>query len=170
MTILTGSVISVGSGGHAIVEMGPLGRIEIAQGTTLTLQLLGNVQEASLTQCGNVTVTVPIGITGRVTIPQPQTARVSVSQGKVTVKYDTNHEKVLVSGNTESFANVTEVISDGGAAVFAVCCGCTSRPAVAGWLPFSPWWLLLGIPVGVGIGVGVTRGGEPPVLSPVIPG
>src|SRR5262249_58607672 len=73
MTILTGSVISTGAGGHALIELGPLGRTELGQVTTLTLQMLGNVQESSLTQCGDVTVTVPIGITGRVTIPQPQT-------------------------------------------------------------------------------------------------
>ena len=170
MTILTGSVISTAAGGHALVELGPLGRTELGQVTTLTLQMLGNVQESSLTQCGDVTVTVPIGITGRVTIPQPQTASVRVSQGKVTVKYDNNLEKVLVAGNDGTFLNVTEVFSDGGAAVFEVYCGHRRAPAVAHWLPFSPWWLLLGAGAGVGIGVGVTREDEPPVLSPVIPG
>jgi len=169
MTILTGSVISVGAGGHAVVELGPLGRIDIAQGTTITLQILGNAQEAAMTQCGDVTVTVPIGITGRVTIPQPRPAMVRVSQGKVTVKFETNHEKVLLAGNKEGFNNLSEVVSDGGAAVFEVYC-VYSRLGAARWLPFSPWWLLLGIPAGVGIGVGVTREDEPPVLSPVIPG
>lgn len=170
MTILTGSVISVGAGGHAVIELGPLGRVDIAQGTTITLQILGNTQESAMTQCGDVTVTVPIGITGRVTIPQPRAAVVRVSQGKVNVKYETNHEKVLVAGNKEGFDNLIEVASDGGAAVFEVYC-VYSRLAAAGWLPFSPWWLLLAIPAGVGVGVGVTREDEPPpVLSPVIPG
>jgi hypothetical protein len=171
LTILTGSVISVGGGGHAIIDLGPLGRTELGQGTTVTLQMLGNVQESTLTQCGDETVTVPNGITGRVTIPQPQTARVSVSQGKVTVRYDNNLEKVLVAGNTERFLNVTEVVSDGNAAVFQVCCGACIPPAVGGF-PFSPWWFLLAVPVGLGIGLGITQtgGGPPPVLSPVVPG
>jgi hypothetical protein len=169
MTILTGSVIQTGVGGHAVIELGPLGRTELGQLTTITLQMLGNVQESALTQCGDVTVTVPIGITGRVTIPQPRTATVRVSEGKVTVKYDNNLEKVLVAGNTETFLNVTEVFSDGGAAVFEVYCGVTR--AAAGVFPF-PWWVLLVIPAGVGIGLGVTHsgGGPPPVLSPVVPG
>jgi len=171
MTILTGSVIQTGAGGHAVIELGPLGRTELGQLTTVTLQMLGNAQESALTQCGDVAVTVPIGITGRVTIPQPQTATVKVSQGKVTVKYDNNLEKVLVAGNTETFLNVTEVVSDGGAAVFEVYCGVSRRAAAAGF-PFAPWWFLLAIPVGLGIGLGVTHsgGGPPPVLSPVVPG
>jgi hypothetical protein len=171
MTILTGSVIQTGAGGRAIIDLGPLGRTELGQVTTVTLQMLGNVQESALTQCGDVTVTVPTGITGRVTVPQPQTATVSVSQGQVTVKYDNNLQKVLVAGNTETFLNVTEVYSDGAAAVFEVFCG-RRRVAAAAVFPFAPWWFLLAIPIGVGIGVGVTHsgGGPPPVLSPVIPG
>src|SRR5262249_30874804 len=43
MTILTGSVISTGGGSHALIELGPLGRTELGQATTLTLQMLGNV-------------------------------------------------------------------------------------------------------------------------------
>jgi hypothetical protein len=169
MTILTGAVISTGAGGHALIELGPLGRTELGQATTVTLQMLGNVQESSLTECGSVTVTVPISITGRVTIPQPRTVDVRVTQGKVTVKYDTNQEKVLVPGNNEGFDNVTEVFSDGGAAVFEVYCVQGRRGAAARFLPF-PWWLLLAIPAGVGIGFGVHHDEEPTVLSPVIPG
>jgi hypothetical protein len=170
MTILTGSVITTGSGGHALIELGPLGRTELGQVTSITLQMLGNVQESALTVCGSVTVTVPMGITGRVTIPQPHAAFVKVVQGKVTVKYGGNLQKDLIAPSTEGFDNLAEVFSDGGAAVFEVYCG--SHRVAAAAFPFAPWWLLLGIPVGVGIGLGVTHsgGGPPPVLSPVIPG
>ena len=170
MTILTGSTITTGAGGHAIIELGPLGRTELGQLTSITLQILGNEQKSVLVECGDETVTDPIGTIGQVTMPQPRSAWVKVSQGKVTVKYGGNLEKVLTAPANEGFDNLTEVVSDGGATVFEVYCGHPGR-AVGAVFPFSPWWLLLGIPVGVGIGVGVTRGGgPPPVLSPVIPG
>jgi hypothetical protein len=124
-----------------------------------------------MTQCGDVTETVPAGDTGRVAMAQPTTARVTVTQGKVTVKYDNNLEKVMVAGNDAVILNVTEVVSDGSATVFEVSChrGLVGGGAHRG---FSPWWFLLAIPVGLGIGLGVTQtgGGPPPVLSPVIPG
>jgi hypothetical protein len=170
MTILTGSTITTGAGGHAIIELGPLGRTELNQLTSITLQILGNEQKSVLIECGDETVTDPAGTVGRVDMAQPRSGFVRVMQGKVTVKFGNNQEKVLVAGNTEGFDNLTEVVSDGGAAVFEVYCGRGSRAAAAVF-PFSPWWFLLAIPVGVGIGVGVTQGGgPPPVLSPVIPG
>ena len=160
MTVLTGNVITTGAGGHASIELGPLGRVELAQETTVTLQMLGNVVDAALNHCGKVTVTVPTGITGRVTIPQQEKTHVKVVQGKVTVKYDTNKEKVLVAGDNKEFDNATEVTSDGGAALFEVYCG-YHRP-IGYYFLASPLALLLLL----------LRGDNetPPVLSPTIPG
>ena len=160
MTVLTGSVITTGSGGHASIELGPLGRVELAQETTVTLQLLGTVVDAALNHCGKVTVTVPTGITGRVTIPQKEKTHVKVVQGKVTVKYDTNKEKVLVAGDNKEFDDATEVTSDGGAALFEVYCG-YHRP-VGYYFLASPLALLLLL---------LRDDNEtPPVLSGSVPG
>ena len=160
MTVLTGSIITTGSNGHASIESGPLGRVELAHETTVTLQLLGSLVDAALNQCGKVTVTVPAGITGRVTIPQQEKTHVKVVQGKVTVKYDTNKDKVLVAGDNKEFDNATEVSSDGGAALFEVYCG-YHRP-IGYYFLASPLALLLLL----------LRGGSetPPVLSPSVPG
>jgi hypothetical protein len=160
MTVLTGSVITTGSNGHASIELGTLGRVELAHDTTVTLQLLGSVIDATLNLCGKVTVTVPTGITGRVTIPQQEKTHVKVVQGKVTVKYDTNKERVLVAGDNKEFDDATLVTSDGGPALFEVYCG-YHRP-IGYYFLASPLALLLLL----------LRGNNetPPVLSPSVPG
>ena len=163
MTILTQSVITTGSNAHAIVELGPLGRVELHSDTTATLQMLGSLIEAALSHCGKVTVTVPIGIVGRVTIPQRQDVHVKMIQGgKVTVRYGNTKEKFVYVHHEEYFDNAIDVNSDGGAAIFEVHCG--HNPIAAYWWTASPLgllFLLLG-------------GGEetvtPPVLSPSVPG
>jgi hypothetical protein len=162
MTVLTQSVITTGSGGQASIELGPLGRVELAQETTVTLQLLGSLVQAALNQCGKVTVSVPIGVTGQVTIPQQEKTHVKVIQGKVTVKYGSGKEKTVVAGEDKEFDDATQVTSDGGVAIFEVFCG--HRRPIGYYFLASPLALLFLL---------LRGGGEstpPPVLSPAVPG
>jgi hypothetical protein len=161
MTVLTQSVITTGSGGQASIELGPLGRVELAQQTTVTLQLAGSLVQATLNQCGRVTVSVPAGVTGQVTIPQQEKTHVKVVQGKVTVRYGGGKDKTVVAGEDKEFDDATEVTSDGGAAIFEVYCG-HKRP-IGYYFLASPLALLLLL-------LRDTDNPTPPVLSPVVPG
>ena len=60
-TVLNGSVIQAFTGGHASIELGPLGRVDVGNNTTITLTMIGNGVEVSLNQCGSVTLSLPSG-------------------------------------------------------------------------------------------------------------
>ena len=60
LTILSGSVIQTRTGGHATIEMGPVGRVDLDPITAITLVMTSNSVDASLDKCGEgVTFTLP---------------------------------------------------------------------------------------------------------------
>jgi hypothetical protein len=140
--------------------MGPLGRVDLEEETTVTLQMLGGTLEAALNNCGTITVSVPAGIIARVPVPGAWNLHVKVIQGgTVTVKYDGGKEQFVAPGNEQYFDDVTEITSNGGAIVFEVDC---RRRRLAPFLFAAPLGLLA-----------LLFGGDEavvPVLSPAIPG
>jgi hypothetical protein len=164
-TVLNGSVIQAFTGGHASIELGPLGRVDVGNNTTITLAMVGNGIEVSLNQCGSVTLTLPSGVSGLVRVinvrdvgvfSERREIDVEVKQGQATVKYEGSKEKVVVAGQHKEFTHATEVTATGDA-IYNVRCHEDHYPA----LLYLPLGALL-IPV-------INEGGGPPVLSTLQP-
>ncbi len=146
-TVLNGSVIQTRTGGHATIELGPLGRVEVGNNTTVTLTIIGNGVEVSLNQCGSVTLTLPSGVSGLVRVigigvrdvgvfSDRREIDVNVKQGQATVKYDSGaKEKIVLAGQHKEFKNATEVTATGDA-IYNVRCHEDHYP-VAIFLPLG---------------------------------
>ena len=130
-TVLNGSIIMTRTGGHASIELGPLGRVDVGNNTTITLYMVGNGVEVSLNQCGSVTLTLPSGVSGLVKVigvrdvgvfGERREIDVDVKQGQATVKYDSGaKEKVVTAGQHKEFKHATEVTATGDA-IYTVRC------------------------------------------------
>jgi hypothetical protein len=130
-TVLSGSVLQTRTGGHATVEMGPVGRVDLDPITAITLAMTSNSIDASLDKCGEgVTFTLPAGISGRLKIinvtdvgvvSKQREIDVRVFRGEAVVKYGQNKEKTLKPGDHKEFDNAIEVTATGDA-VFKVYC------------------------------------------------
>lgn len=163
-TVLNNSIIQTLTGGHAIIELGPLGRVEVGNDTTITLVMIGNGVEVSLNQCGSVTLTLPSGVSGLVKIigvrdvgvfSTRREIDVNVKQGQATVKYESTKEKIVVAGQHKEFTHATEVSATGDA-IYNVRCHEDHYPVAL----FIPLGALL---------IPVFNGDEPPVLSTLQP-
>jgi len=131
LTITSGSVIQTRTGGHATIEMGPVGRVDLDPITAITLAMTSNSVDASLDKCGDgVTFTLPAGISGRLKIldisdvgvlSKKREIDVRCFRGEVLVKYGQNKEKTLKPGDHKEFDNAIEVTATGDA-VFKVYC------------------------------------------------
>jgi hypothetical protein len=149
VTVVNGSVIQTDTGAHAMIEAGPLGRVDIDPITAIMLTYGDQSLQASLTKCGQgVTLNLPAGIHGLVKVihisdvgvfSEHRDLDVKVYRGEVTVKYGQNNVRILRAGDHRDFDNATEV-SSGGDAVFKVYCdedhfvGLFGLPALA--IPF----------------------------------
>jgi len=130
-TVLSGSVIQTRTGGHATIEMGPVGRVDLDPITAITLAMTSNSVDASLDKCGQgVTFTLPAGISGRLKIinvsdvgvvSKQREIDVRVFRGEALVKYGQNKEKTLKPGDHKEFDDAIEVTATGDA-VFKVYC------------------------------------------------
>ena len=131
LTVLSGSVIQTRTGGHATIEMGPVGRVDMDPITAITLSMTANAVDASLDKCGQgVTFTLPAGISGRLKIlnaadvgvlSKRREIDVRVFRGEALVKYGQNKEKTLKPGDHKEFDDAIEVTATGDA-VFKVYC------------------------------------------------
>jgi hypothetical protein len=130
-TITDGSVIQTRTGGHATIELGAPGRVDIDPITAITLTMTNTSIQASLDKCGQgVTLTLPAGVSGLVKIlnildvgvlKKDREVDVKVYKGEVIVKYGQGKEKTLKAGDHKEFDNAIEVIATGDA-VFKVYC------------------------------------------------
>jgi hypothetical protein len=164
-TITDGSVIQTRTGGHAVIELGAPGRVEMDPITAITLTMTSNSIQASLDKCGQgVTLVLPAGVTGLVKIlnmsdvgvlKKDREVDVKVFKGEALVKYGQGKEKIVKAGDHKEFDNAIEVTATGDAVVKVYCLE-----------DHYPLWLWAGlaaflIPIG---------GGEtPPVLSALNP-
>jgi hypothetical protein len=164
-TITDGNVIQTRTGGHAAIELGATGRVEMDPITAITLSWTTNSILASLDKCGQgVTLILPAGVTGLVKIlnisdvgvlKKDREVDVKVFKGEALVKYGQGKEKTLKAGDHKEFDNAIEVTATGDA-VFKVYCIEDHYPLLL-WAGLSAFL----IPIG---------GGEaPPVLSALNP-
>lgn len=124
-TVLNGSVIQAFTGGHASIELGALGRVDLEPRTTITLNVVGNNLEITLNQCGEVWLTVPSGVGSLVKVirardvglwSERREIDVDVKRGQATVKYEVpTQEKIVLAGQHKEFTHATEVTAAGDA-------------------------------------------------------
>ena len=130
-TVLSGSLLQTRTNGHATVEMGSVGRVDLDPITAITLSMSANAVDASLDKCGQgVTFTLPAGVSGRLKIINASDVGVfskrveidvRVFKGEAVVKYGQNKEKTMKGDDHEEFDNAIEVTSAGDT-VFKVYC------------------------------------------------
>jgi hypothetical protein len=130
-TIVNGSVIQTDTGAHALIEAGPLGRVDVDPITAILLTYGDRSVQASLNKCGQgVTLNLPAGVHGLVKVvhvsdvgvlSEHRDLDVKVYRGEVLVKYGQNKERTMKAGDHRDFDNATEV-SASGDAVFKVYC------------------------------------------------
>ena len=164
-TVLNGSIIQAFTGGHASIELGALGRVDLEPRTTITLNVVGNGLEISLNQCGEVILTLPSGVTSLVKVinvrdvglwSERREIDVDVTRGQATVKYEVpTQEKIVLAGQHKEFTHATEVTATGDA-LYRVRCHEDHYP-VALFIPFGA----LLIPL--------FNDEDPPVLSTIQP-
>lgn len=168
-TITDGSVIQTRTGGHAIIELGATGRVDLDPITAILLTMTTNSIQASLEKCGQgVTLTLPAGVSGLVKVMNIsdvgvlKTRReidVRVYRGEAVVKYGQGQEKTVKAGDHKEFDNATEVIATGDA-VFKVYC----------LEDHYPIWLWGGLAaLAIPFAFGDEGGPIAPVLSPLTP-
>jgi len=130
-TITDGSVIQTRTGGHALVELGAPGRVELDPITAITLSMTSNSIQASLDKCGQgVTLFLPAGVAGLVKIlnmsdvgvlHKDKEVDVKVFKGEALVKYGQGKEKIVKAGDHKEFDNAIEVTSTGDSVVKVYC-------------------------------------------------
>jgi hypothetical protein len=166
-TIADGSVIQTRTGGHAIIELGAPGRVELDPITGILLNSTSNSIHAVLVKCGQgVTLFLPAGVNGLVTIrhmsdigvlDDDKEVDVRVHKGEAKVKYGQGQEKTIIAGDHEEFDNATEVTSTGDSIVKVYC--------LEDHYPLLLWAGLAAIFIPIREAIGE----EPPVLSPQSP-
>jgi len=168
-TVTDGSVIQTRTGGHAIIELGAPGRVELDPITAITLSMTSNSINATLDKCGQgVTLVLPAGVNGLVKIlnmsdvgvlNKDREVDVKVFKGEALVKYGQGKEKIVKAGDHKEFDNAIEVTSIGDSVVKVYC--------IEDHYPLLLWAGLaaIAIPVREAIGGGDT----PPVLSALSP-
>ncbi len=149
-TILSGAAVNTAPGSSAVVNLGKLGRIEIQEGTTVTLRFSESGIIAML-DSGKVRISSSAGIASTVTTKSAtfvgdmaqannylveaecSHAHVDTASGVVTMK-EGSSDKQVVAGTSATAGNLTQTGC-------APCLrpGSTPGPAIAGW----PWLLLL---------------------------
>ncbi|MEK6406935.1 MAG: hypothetical protein AABN34_08230 [Acidobacteriota bacterium] len=167
-TITDGSVIQTRTGGHAIIELGAPGRVELDPITAITLTMTSNSIHATLDKCGQgVTLVLPAGVTGLVKIlnisdvgvlKKDREVDVKVFKGEALVKYGQGKEKIVKAGDHKEFDNAIEVTATGDAVVKVYC--------IEDHYPLLLWGALaaIAIPIREAISDPVI-----PILSPITP-
>ena len=138
-TVTDGSVIQTRAGGHAIIELGAPGRVDLDPITAITLTITSKSIQASLDKCGEgVTLVLPGGVSGLVRIlnisdvgvlKKDREVKIRVYKGEALVKYGQGKEKTIKAGDQKEFDNATEVTASGDA-VFKVYCDENHYPLV----------------------------------------
>jgi hypothetical protein len=165
-TVPDGSFIQTRTGGHAIIELGAPGRVELDPITGIVLTSTPTSIEASLVKCGQgVTLVLPAGVSGLVKIrnmsdvgvlKEEEQVDVRVHKGEATVKYGQGKEKTVKAGDHEEFDNAIEVTSSGDSIVKVYC--------IEDHFPLLLWAGLAAIFIPI-----AAIGDEPPVLSVINP-
>src|SRR5262249_7212544 len=142
-TILTGSIVATSSDGHALIDFGPVGKLELGTGTTVTITCVGGIVEVR-SNCARTYVKVRGG-------------RVDVTQPKV---------ETLDAGKDKKYDNAIEATAAPGTDWYVDCQG---RKPVGMFVGPGLGGVLALIGIGTGVAVGISEGGpdeRPPSTSP----
>ncbi|HKA23141.1 MAG TPA: hypothetical protein VKN18_33040 [Blastocatellia bacterium] len=167
-TVADGSVVQTRTGGHAHIDLGASGKVELDPITAATLGWTSNSINATLDKCGQgLKLELPAGVSGLIKIAnisdvgvlhKDREVDVRVFKGEALVKYGQGKEKIVKAGDHKEFDNATEVTSTGDSIVKVYC--------LEDHYPLLLWFGLAAIFVPIG----ELFGGEtPPVLSPITP-
>ena len=142
-TVLTGSVVATGSGG-AVVDLGPVGRVELGDHTTATIICVGGSVEIR-TNCDKT--------------------KVEVRRGQVDVK--TPKVETLAAGKSESYSGGVDATAAAGVDVKVECVGkrAAGMYTSAGLIGLLA---LLGVGAAIAIGVAVNDS-DSRASSPAVP-
>lgn len=167
-TVADGSVIQTRTGGHAHLDLGASGKVELDPITAATLSWTSNSINATLDKCGQgLKLELPAGVSGLIKIAnmsdvgvlhKDREVDVRVFKGEALVKYGQGKEKIVKAGDHKEFDNAIEVTSTGDSIVKVYC--------LEDNYPILLWAGLAAI----FIPISELFGGEtPPVLSPITP-
>lgn len=131
-TILAGNIVNTSSNGHAIIDMGPLGRLELGTGTTVTILCVNGMLFVK-SNCSKTYVKVR---NGKVDITQPKT-------------------ETLVTDKDEKYSGSIEATAMPGTDWLVDCQG----KKMGLYIGFGLAGLLALIGVGTAVSVGVNTGG-----------
>jgi hypothetical protein len=172
-TVLTDSRITVKAPVQATINLGPLGKLDLAPNTDVKLVFTGNSVMVELNY-GTVTLTTQSGISGEV--KTSSATRVQVAQGQVSVKTDTKTD-TIAAGHTERSGGGADVTQSGpgsftvsGQSAPLTPSG-TTGPVAQGaggssTLPTTLTIVIIGGSVAAAIILGVELGGTPEGVSP----
>ncbi len=174
-TVLPGSRITVKAPVQATINLGSLGKVDLAPNTDVTLDFTGNSITVTVNY-GSVTLTTQSGITGEV--KTSGATRVQVAQGQVSVKTDTKtdtvgagHSDRTGSADVTGSGPATFTVSGQGAPLTGTGTTGSTGPAAggaggAGGLPTGLTIVIIGGSVAGAIIAGVELGGTPSQVSP----
>jgi ribosomal 50S subunit-recycling heat shock protein len=144
-TVMTGSVISTGSGA-AVIDMGPAGRVEVGDHTTATIICVGGSIEVR-TNCSKT--------------------KVEVKRGQVDVK--TPKVETLPAGKSETYSGGIDATAPAGVDMEVECVGKKAAGAYAS-AGLIGLLALIGVGAAVAIGVGVSdNDSDSRSSSPAVP-
>jgi hypothetical protein len=142
-TVLSASRIVTGSNGFAVIDLGPQGRIEIRDDSTVILTYAPGMVHIK-SECDRV--------------------KIEVTRGQVDVK--SPETKAIVAGEDETYDNSVEATTNGSTDLIIDCGNRAPAYILAGW-----WGVAGLVAIAVAITTGVVVGGPdgPKRVSPVIP-
>src|SRR5215510_15814186 len=130
-TVADGSVVQTRTGGHAHIDLGASGKVELDPITAATLGWTSNSINATLDKCGQgLKLELPAGVSGLIKIAnisdvgvlqKDREVDVRVFKGEALVKYGQGKEKIVKAGDHKEFDNATEVTSTGDSIVKVYC-------------------------------------------------
>ncbi|HXG91028.1 MAG TPA: hypothetical protein VNN73_01505 [Blastocatellia bacterium] len=157
VTILSGSRVATGEDGAAVVDLGPLGRIELRPNTTITLSFSDTVVNVIVERAGAITQRLAMGITGHIKFLSGS-VRIAVSKGRLEVNSRAGSQ-MLNEGEQATLDKSAEAVATGEAVFVAgdgsavggspsvVAASDSSTPGLVGVIAFA------GVVAGVTVGV-----------------
>jgi hypothetical protein len=132
-TVLSGNMVATSSNGHAIIDLGALGKLELGNGTTVTVLCVGGMLEVR-SKCSKTYVKVR---NGKVDVTQPKTQTLLTDQDE---KYGDSIDATAAPG--------TDWLVD-----------CQGKKPLGLYIGSGLAGILALITVGTGVVVGVKTGG-----------
>ncbi|HXG67819.1 MAG TPA: hypothetical protein VNO70_22150 [Blastocatellia bacterium] len=170
-TVMNESVIETEEDGDALIDLGPLGRIQLRPNSKIKLNLSANSCIIDMEECGSLTHTVPAGVTSEVRMKESKLTQVSVYRGEARVNGKVGQSQsdgtLVRATEVRNFDSLSNATATGEATYTVNCCECAL--ATGGGF-FFPVWGFLGLAgAAAGVATGIQVGDEPDPVSPTQP-